>query len=90
MVNFKNIGVLLASLAAFVTAAPTVRAADETPDVTDKYIVTLKSGFSECDVSQNLSWIESVHKRSLSHRDLAGVENVYNISDFHSYSSTFG
>ncbi|KAM0278699.1 hypothetical protein ACHAQH_004992 [Verticillium albo-atrum] len=85
MVNFRNV---LLGLLPFAAAAPLARD-DTTPDVSNKYIVTLKPGISTDSVATHLNWVSDVHKRSLGRRDLAGVEKTYDIKNFHGYSGTF-
>ncbi|KAJ3527771.1 hypothetical protein NM208_g10539 [Fusarium decemcellulare] len=88
MFSFKNFTVLLSALASLGAAAPTTKDV-VLPDVEDRYIITLKSDVSQDKFDSHLTWVEDVHKRSLRRRDLAGVEKVYNISDFHAYSGKF-
>ncbi|WYZ45727.1 hypothetical protein EsH8_VIII_001043 [Colletotrichum jinshuiense] len=88
MVNFKNITAVVAALVSFGAAAPTAR--DEpAPDVTGKFIITLKPGISTRDIDSHLSWVDAVHKRSMSRRDTAGVEKKYKIGKFNGYSGHF-
>ncbi|CRK16505.1 hypothetical protein BN1708_011794 [Verticillium longisporum] len=83
MVNFRNV---LLGLLPFAAAAPV---SPGTPDVANKYIVTLKPGISTDNVASHLNWVSDVHKRSLGRRDLAGVEKTYDIKNFHAYAGTF-
>ncbi|OLN90169.1 Alkaline protease 1-like protein 3 [Colletotrichum chlorophyti] len=88
MVNFRNFAALVAALVPFGAAAPTPYD-DPTPDVTGKFIVTLKSGISARDLDSHMNWVDAVHKRSLSRRDTAGVEKKYKIGKFSGYSGHF-
>lgn len=91
MVNFKRIGLFVAGLLPFITAAPVSPDAnvDSPVNVENKYIITLKSGVTSRDIESHLSWVGDVHKRSFGRRDLAGVEKTYDIGDFHGYAGNF-
>ena len=90
MVNFKRITLALAGLVPFIAAAPVANEqSDNSVNVDNKYIVTLKSGVSARDIESHLSWVTDVHKRSLTRRDLAGIEKTYDIGDFHGYAGSF-
>lgn len=54
-----------------------------------KYIVTLKPGVSLAGVDGHLSWVRSVHRRSLFRLDTTGVDKVYSIDDFNAYAGSF-
>nr|XP_036575155.1 Alkaline protease 1-like protein 3 [Colletotrichum truncatum]KAF6781682.1 Alkaline protease 1-like protein 3 [Colletotrichum truncatum] len=88
MVNFKNFAALVAALVPFGAAAPTPQT-ETAPNVAGKFIVTLKTGISTRDIDTHMSWVDAVHKRSLSRRDTAGVENKWDIGKFHGYSGHF-
>lgn len=85
MVNFRRIAVAAAALLPLVSAAPYKRA--ET--IKGKYIVTLKGGASTAEVESHLAWVQNTHKRSLTKRDTAGVEQTYSIGDFAAYAGEF-
>ncbi|KAM5385753.1 hypothetical protein ACJZ2D_000952 [Fusarium nematophilum] len=80
------LGVLLPGALAAPTDAHTKRQEEVIPG---KYIVTLKSDASASKVESHLNWVGDVHRRSLSKRDTAGVENTYNISNWNAYSGEF-
>ncbi len=87
MTNLRRLAVLLGALLPAALTAPTPAeglAAREV--VPNKYIVRLKdsAGFDS-----HLSWVNEVHKRSLSRRDLGGVEKEYHIGSFEAYSGEF-
>jgi oryzin len=88
MVGFRQLALLAGIALPWVTAAPVIdkRAARVLPG---KYIITLKPGVSVDSVGSHLNWVRDVHARSLSRRDTAGVEKVFNIEDFNAYAGTF-
>ncbi|KAK8135968.1 alkaline serine protease Alp1 [Apiospora sp. TS-2023a] len=51
-----------------------------------KYIVSLKNGVN---TESHMSWVNSVHKRSLSKRETVGIEKTYKIKDFEAYAGEF-
>lgn len=86
MVNIRRVAFSLAAVLPLTSAAPTQaqkRAADVIPG---KYIITLKEGV---DSSTHLNWLESVHARSLSKRDTAGIEKTYSIASWSAYAGEF-
>lgn len=91
MSSIRNLALFLGALLPAALAAPAKRAAGVVPEpvvVPGKYIVTLKSD-AATDLESHLNWVTDVHRRSLSKRDTAGVENTYNISDWSAYSGDF-
>lgn len=91
MFHLKNLAVFLAALAPLAAGAPVDR---DTPvpalNVTGKYIVTLKPGIAVRDVESHMGWVKGVHKRNLANgQDVAGVDQVFDILDFHAYSGQF-
>lgn len=56
----------------------------------DRFIVSLKPGLSETTVEGHLNWVRDVHRRrSVTRRDIAGVEKTFNIGTFHAYAGSF-
>ncbi|OIW27868.1 subtilisin-like proteinase Mp1 [Coniochaeta ligniaria NRRL 30616] len=55
----------------------------------EKYIITLKPGLPKAEVNNHLAWVADVHSRSLSRRDSTGINKVFTINDFKSYSGSF-
>ncbi|VUC22847.1 unnamed protein product [Clonostachys rosea] len=72
--------------ASVALAAPTVR--DDGPDISGKFIVVLKNNANASDVSSHISWVRSVHERSLTRREETGVDKVWN-NNFKGYSGEF-
>ncbi|CAI6090248.1 unnamed protein product [Clonostachys chloroleuca] len=72
--------------ASVALAAPTVR--EEGPDISGKFIVVLKNNANATDVSSHISWVRSVHERSLTRREEIGVDKVWN-DNFKGYSGEF-
>ncbi|KAK5996802.1 Alkaline protease 1 [Cladobotryum mycophilum] len=91
MVVLKNLAVLLAAALPFGAASPVPNQerAEAAINVEGKYIVTLKPGLSAGAVNSHLQWVGDVHARSLSSRDLAGVEKKYSIGSFQAYAGAF-
>lgn len=87
MVNFRQLAVSLAALLPLATAAPVPEEQQIKRDVIPgKYIVSLKTG---ANAESHMSWVNSVHKRSLSKRATGGVEKTYKINDFEAYAGEF-
>lgn len=89
MASFRRLALALgaALLPAAALAAPT--APRDTPDAAPgKYIVTLKQD-ANVDTAEHLTWVQDIHRRSLSKRDTAGVEKTYNISTWSAYAGEF-
>ncbi|KAK0611827.1 peptidase S8/S53 domain-containing protein [Immersiella caudata] len=88
MVGFRELALFVGIVLTWVSAAPVIdkRAARVLPG---KYIVTLKPGVSVDIVGTHLRWVRDIHTRSLSRRDTAGVEKVFNVEDFNAYAGTF-
>ncbi|WYZ36526.1 hypothetical protein EsH8_II_000032 [Colletotrichum jinshuiense] len=56
----------------------------------NRFIVSLKPGLSETTVEGHLNWVRDVHqRRSVTRRDIAGVEKTFNIGTFHAYAGSF-
>lgn len=90
MITPLSLGVLAGALLPAVFAAPTNTVARRDGDVIPgKYIVTLKSDAAVAEFESHLNWVSDVHRRSLSKRDTIGIENTYNISDWHAYAGEF-
>ncbi|ROT39583.1 alkaline proteinase [Sodiomyces alkalinus F11] len=96
MVNFRRITVFAAAFAPLGLAAPAQELPTEevsygtvASTIPGKYIVTLKSTLEEQDVQSHLSWVDGVHARSLHKRDMSGVDQTFDIKDFHAYSGEF-
>uniref|UniRef100_A0A8H7NMX7 Peptidase S8/S53 domain-containing protein n=1 Tax=Bionectria ochroleuca TaxID=29856 RepID=A0A8H7NMX7_BIOOC len=77
---------LLFVAASVALAAPTVR--EDGPDISGKFIVVLKNNANASDVSSHISWVRSVHERSLTRREEIGVDKVWN-DNFKGYSGEF-
>ncbi|KAH7015500.1 peptidase S8/S53 domain-containing protein [Ilyonectria destructans] len=85
MANLRNLALFLGAFLPAALAAPTKR---DDAVVPGKYIVTLKPD-AGVEVESHLNWVADVHRRSLSKRDTAGVENTFNISTWNAYSGEF-
>ncbi|EHA53404.1 alkaline proteinase [Pyricularia oryzae 70-15] len=88
MLHLKNLAVFLAALAPFAAGAPI----DKEPQVkvAGKYIVTLKPGIAARDIESHMGWVNSVHRRNVADgKEVAGVENKFDILDFHAYAGEF-
>jgi oryzin len=86
MINVRRLALFLGALLPAALAAPTTKRSDIIPG---KYIVTLKSGIDATAAESHLTWVNDVHKRSLSKRDTAGIEKKYGIKDWHAYAGEF-
>lgn len=90
MPGFKKLALLVGSLLPLALASPVdvvkQRAADPIPN---KYIITLKEAVAPAEIESHLAWVGEVHARSLSRRQLPGVEKTYNISTFQGYAGSF-
>jgi oryzin len=60
-----------------------------TQSIPDRYIVSLKRELGSFDVSRHYSWVDDVHKRSVTRRDLVGVEKSFQIGAFNGYVGEF-
>ncbi|KAH6652438.1 subtilase [Truncatella angustata] len=89
MISIRQLTVALGALLPAIFAAPTGTQQSKREVIPGKYIITLKSGVTVSDVSSHLNWVSDVHRRSLSKRDTAGVENTYNISTWNAYAGEF-
>jgi hypothetical protein len=90
MTSIRRLALFLGALLPVALAAPAnLRVKREEAAVPGKYIITLKSDASASKVESHLNWVGDVHRRSLSKRDTAGVENTYNISTWNAYSGEF-
>ncbi|KAI9896810.1 hypothetical protein N3K66_007832 [Trichothecium roseum] len=89
MANLRRIALFLGALLPAALAAPTPEAAPahKREVIPNKYIVTLKEGVE--DFAAHVSWVDDVHKRSLSRRDTGGVEKEFHIENFNAYVGEF-
>ncbi|KAM0429807.1 hypothetical protein ACHAPT_006413 [Fusarium lateritium] len=89
MASLRRLALLFGALLPAALAAPVdapVKRQDAAPN---KYIVTLKSDAPDSKIEAHLDWVGDVHRRSLSKRDTAGVEETYNISNWNAYAGEF-
>ncbi|KAF2021469.1 subtilisin-like protein [Aaosphaeria arxii CBS 175.79] len=86
MIHARRIALFLGALLPAVLAAPTPKSNDIIPG---KYIITLKPGADADAVETHLNWVTDVHKRSLTKRNTAGIEQTYGISDWKAYAGEF-
>ncbi|TID05000.1 Alkaline protease 1 [Colletotrichum higginsianum] len=70
-------------------SSPLSKNADKPDSVRNKYIVRVAPGTVETEFESHLSWVATVHKRSLVHQRSTGVEKKFNIGDFKAYSGEF-
>jgi oryzin len=84
MVNIRRIAFSLTALLPLTSAAPTTQQKRDV--IPGKYIITLKEGV---DSSSHLSWVKTVHRRSLTKRDTAGIEKTYSINTWNAYAGEF-
>lgn len=68
---------------------PLSKNADKPDSVRNKYIVRVAPGTVETEFESHLSWVATVHKRSLVHQRSTGIEKKFNIGDFKAYSGEF-
>lgn len=90
MANLRRLALFLGALLPAALAAPVdglVRRQEAV--VPNKYIVTLKPEASDNKITAHLNWVGDVHRRSLSKRNTAGVEETYNISNWNAYAGEF-
>ncbi|KAI6352180.1 hypothetical protein MCOR25_009513 [Pyricularia grisea] len=88
MFHLKNLAVFLAALAPFAAGAPVEK--EPEVNVAGKYIVTLKPGIAARDIESHMGWVNSVHKRNVADgKNVAGVEQKFDILDFHAYAGEF-
>ncbi|KAK8065868.1 hypothetical protein PG997_012615 [Apiospora hydei] len=86
MVNFRQLAVSLTALLPLAAAAPVPEEQVKRDVIPGKYIVSLKNG---ANAESHLSWVNSVHKRSLSKRSTVGIEKTYKVNDFEAYAGEF-
>jgi hypothetical protein len=86
MASLRNLAALFGALLPVALAAPTPRAPESIPN---KYIITLKSDVDASTAKSHLSWVNEVHSRSLYKRELAGVEDSFDIGNWHAYVGEF-
>lgn len=89
MVGFQHLSVLLVGIVLpWATAFPVIdkRGANVIPN---NYIVTLKPGVPLSEVDAHLDWVREIQSRSVSRRDITGVDKVYSIEDFKAYAGSF-
>lgn len=86
MVNFKSLALVATAFFSLGLSAPVSDASGKI--IKGSYIVTLKA---DVEAKAHLTWVEDVHKRSLSKRDeQKGVERTYDGKyGFHGYAGTF-
>ncbi|PKS12601.1 hypothetical protein jhhlp_000809 [Lomentospora prolificans] len=89
MVNIRRVCLFLATLVPLVAAGPLNSRATALSDVQGRYIVTLKEDLTDEVATTHMSWVQNVHKRSLSKRDFRGVEKQYHIGGFRGYAGQF-
>ncbi|KAL2670457.1 proteinase B [[Neocosmospora] mangrovei] len=90
MASIRRLALFLGALLPAALAAPVdgpVRRQEAA--IPNKYIITLKPEASDSKISAHLDWVGDVHRRSLSKRDTAGVEETYNISNWNAYAGEF-
>ncbi|EEU35453.1 uncharacterized protein NECHADRAFT_51284 [Fusarium vanettenii 77-13-4] len=90
MASIRRLALFLGALLPAALAAPVdgpVRRQETA--IPNKYIITLKPEASDSKISAHLDWVGDVHRRSLSKRDTAGVEETYNISNWNAYAGEF-
>ncbi|KAI1871044.1 hypothetical protein JX265_006084 [Neoarthrinium moseri] len=88
MVNIRRIVLSLTALLPLTSAAPTQKQ-QKREIIPGKYIVTLKDSASTSDVESHLGWVQSVHARSLTKRQTAGIEKTYSINSWNAYAGEF-
>lgn len=86
MTSIRRLALYLGALLPAVLAAPAVHKAPEV--VPNKFIITLKDGAS-VDTDSHLTWVNDIHRRSLTKRHTAGVEKTYNIHKWSAYAGEF-
>ncbi|KAJ4863521.1 subtilase family domain-containing protein [Trichoderma breve] len=87
MASIRRLALYLGALLPAVLAAPAVH--HKAPEaVPNKFIVTLKEGAS-IDTDSHLTWVNDLHRRSLTKRNTAGVEKTYNIHTWNAYAGEF-
>lgn len=69
-----------------LTAPVDISALQDGDLIPGKYIVSLKPGV---DAQAHLSWVQGVHRRSLSRRDTTGLEKTYGFGSFNGYAGEF-
>ncbi|KAI2638509.1 subtilase [Xylaria nigripes] len=83
---FASLALFLGALLPGALAAPATRQAKDLEYIPNKYIVALAKGTSAAEFKNHLDWARDIHARSLTRRDMAGVEKTYNIEDFSAYA----
>lgn len=87
MASIRRLALYLGALLPAVLAAPAAH--HKAPEaVPNKFIVTLKEGAS-VDTDSHLTWVNDLHRRSLTKRNTAGVEKTYNIHTWNAYAGEF-
>ncbi|KAI1840993.1 hypothetical protein JX265_012870 [Neoarthrinium moseri] len=90
MVGLQQLALALGVIFPAVFGSPIASAPQQKREVVPgKYIVTLKSGAAVSSLESHINWVTDVHRRSLSKRNTAGIENTYNISDWNAYAGEF-
>ncbi|KAI8188001.1 Alkaline protease 1 [Colletotrichum sp. SAR 10_75] len=90
MMNHRKVSAFLVALASLGPANAMfgfdTAGVDEPIDVKDRYIVTFSPNISEAGIKSHLSWVDTMHARSLNRRDTTGFEDRLDAGDdFHAY-----
>ncbi|KXH27576.1 alkaline protease [Colletotrichum salicis] len=88
MSNVKRIVALLGFSTAVLASPLLARNYNEGSIVPDKYIIRVAPGTYDTDFESHLSWVTSVHKRSLTRRSTVGVEKTFSVDDNPGYPSS--
>ena len=85
------LGAAVGALAAPATAGvPSIAgSAADSRVVPGKWIVSLKPDIAPQERVNHFGWVDTVHRRSLSRRQSAGVEKTFDIGSFHGYVGEF-
>jgi oryzin len=90
MVNISRIAISVASLLCLVNAAPIESAAVEERGVlSNKYIMTLKSGISASDLKTHLDWVKKITAGGLLKRSTGTLGSSISINGFNAYTGEF-
>ncbi|KAK1635662.1 peptidase S8/S53 domain-containing protein [Colletotrichum phormii] len=89
MSKVKRIVALLGFSSAVLASPFLAKNSNEGSIVPDKYIIRVAPGTYNTDFESHLSWVASVHKRSLTRRSTVGVEKTFSIGNFKAYAGEF-
>ncbi|KAK1687499.1 peptidase S8/S53 domain-containing protein [Colletotrichum godetiae] len=89
MSNVKRIIALLGFSSAVLASPFLAKNSNEGSIVPDKYIIRVAPGTYDTEFESHLSWVASVHKRSLNRRRTVGVEKTFSIGNFKAYAGEF-